>query len=113
VIRPVIEAPAYETARYGAAPVIDAVATADDGRAAVFLVNRDLAETARVTIDVRGLGSTRITEAVTLADADVYAKNTLADADRVKPAANASAALADGVLTIELPPVSWTAAALS
>ncbi len=112
VIRPVIEAPTGDTARHGEAPVIDAVATVDDGRAAVFLVNRDLAETARVTIDVRGLGFTWITEAVTLADADVYAKNTLADQERVKPAANASAALTDGVLTIELPPVSWTAAAL-
>jgi alpha-L-arabinofuranosidase len=77
------------------ASLIDAVATVDDGRAAVFL------------------GSTRITEAVTLANADVYAKNTLADQDRVEPAANVSAALADGVLTIELPPVSWTAAALA
>jgi alpha-N-arabinofuranosidase len=113
VIRPVIQAPAYDTARHGEAPVIDAVATVDDGRAAVFLVNRDLTETAQVTIDVRGLGCTRISEAVTLADADVYARNTLADQDRVKPAANASAALADGVLTIELPPVSWTAAALT
>ena len=113
VIRPVIEAPTCDTARHGEAPVINAVATVDDaGRAAVFLVNRDLTETARVTIDVRSLGSTEITEAVTLADTDVYAKNTLADQDRVKPAANASAALADGVVTIELPPVSWTAAAL-
>lgn len=113
VIRPVINTPACDTARHGEAPLIDAVATADDGRAAVFLVNRDLKETARVTIDVRSLDSTRITEAVTLADADVYARNTLADQDRVKPAANTSAALADGVLTIELPPVSWTATALS
>jgi alpha-N-arabinofuranosidase len=112
VIRPVIEGPTYGTARHGEAPVIDAVATVDDGRAAVFLVNRDLKETARVTIDVRSLASTQITEAVTLANADVYAKNTLADQERVKPAANASAALTDGVLTIELPPVSWTAAAL-
>jgi len=79
----------------------------------VFLVNRDLTETVQVTIDVRSLGCARITEAVTLADADVYAKNTLAKPDRVTPAANVSAALADGVLTIELPPVSWTAAALS
>ena len=112
VIRPVIEGPTYGTARHGEAPVIDAVATVDDGRAAVFLVNRDLKESARVTIDVRSLASTQITEAVTLANADVYAKNTLADQERVKPAANASAALTDGVLTIELPPVSWTAAAL-
>ena len=103
----------YHTARHGEASLIDAVATADDGRAAVFLVNRDLRETAQVTIDVRSLRVTRVTEAVTLADADVYAKNTLAARDRVTPAANASAALADGILTIELPPVSWTAVALS
>lgn len=46
--------------------MIDAVATVDGNRATVFLVNRALTETAQVTIDVRGLGSTRITEAVTL-----------------------------------------------
>jgi alpha-N-arabinofuranosidase len=113
VIRPLIAVRTYDTARHGQAPVIDAIATVDDGRAAVFLVNRDLRETAQVTIDVRSLGCTRISEAVTLADADVYAKNTLADQCRVKPAANASATIADGVLTIELPPVSWTAAALT
>ncbi|MGW1467199.1 alpha-L-arabinofuranosidase C-terminal domain-containing protein [Streptomyces sp. NPDC002308] len=112
MIRPRIEAPTYETARYGEASVVDAVATVDEDRAAVFLVNRDLAEAAQVTIDVRGLGSTRITEAVTLADSDVYAKNTLAHQDRVTPAANTGAALVDGLLTIELPPTSWTAVAL-
>jgi alpha-L-arabinofuranosidase len=112
VIRPVIEAPVYETARHGEASVIDAVATVDEDRAAVFLVNRDLAETAQVTIDVRGLGSSQVTEAVTLADPDVYAKNTLTEQNRVTPAANTTAKLADGVLTVELPPVSWTAIAL-
>lgn len=112
VIRPVIEAPVYETARHGEASVIDAVATVDEDRAAVFLVNRDLAEAAQVTIDVRGLGLAQVTEAVTLADPDVYAKNTLTEQNRVTPAANTTAKLADGVLTVELPPVSWTAIAL-
>ncbi|MFE5211201.1 alpha-N-arabinofuranosidase [Streptomyces sp. NPDC056600] len=112
VIRPVIEAPVYETARYGEACLVDAVATVDEDRAAVFLVNRDQRETAQVTIDVRGLGCSRVVEALTLADADVYAKNTLAEPDRVTPAANATAALADGTVTVELPPVSWTAIAL-
>ncbi|WP_217213453.1 alpha-N-arabinofuranosidase [Streptomyces sp. AC550_RSS872] len=112
VIRPVIEAPVYEAARHGEASVIDAVATVDEDRAAVFLVNRDLAETAQITIDVRDLGSSQVTEAVTLADPDVYAKNTLTEQNRVTPAANTTAKLADGVLTVELPPVSWTAIAL-
>ncbi|MET7697615.1 alpha-N-arabinofuranosidase [Streptomyces sp. NPDC005485] len=112
VIRPLIQAPVYDTARHGEASVIDAVATADEDRAAVFLVNRDLHEPAQVTIDVRSLGSTHVTEAVTLADADVYAKNTLTEQNRVTPAPNTTAKLADGVLTVELPPVSWTAIAL-
>ncbi|MQY16134.1 Intracellular exo-alpha-(1-_5)-L-arabinofuranosidase [Streptomyces sp. RB5] len=113
VIRPVIETPARETARYGDVPVVDAVATVDEDHAAVFLVNRDLTESAQVTIDVRDLGLSRVTEAVTLADPDVYAKNTLAEQNRVTPSANKSATLADGVLTVELPPVSWTAIALA
>jgi len=112
VIRPVVESPVYDTARHGQASVVDAVATVDEDRAAVFLVNRDLTGTAQVTIDVRGLGSSRVTEAVTLADPDVYAKNTLTEQNRVSPSANKSAALADGLLTIDLPPVSWTAIAL-
>ncbi|WP_328919919.1 alpha-N-arabinofuranosidase [Streptomyces sp. NBC_00208] len=112
VIRPVIETPTYRTARHGEASVIDAVATVDEDRAAVFLVNRDLKEAAQVTIDVRSLGSSRIVEAVTLADSDMHAKNTLAEQHRVTPSANPSATLVDGVLTIELPPISWTAIAL-
>jgi alpha-N-arabinofuranosidase len=112
VIRPLIDAPTYSTARYGEASVIDAVATVDEDRAAVFLVNRDAKQAAQVTIDVRGLGSSRIVEAVTLADPDVYAKNTLAEQRRVTPSENVSAKLADGTLTIELPPVSWTAVAV-
>jgi alpha-N-arabinofuranosidase len=112
VIRPAIQAPTYPTARHGEASVIDAVATVDGDQAAVFLVNRALTEPTQVAIDVRGLGSARVLEAVTLADSDVYAKNTLADQHRVTPRANTSATLADGVLTIDLPPVSWTAIAL-
>ncbi|MEZ0110574.1 alpha-N-arabinofuranosidase [Catenulispora sp. EB89] len=112
VIRPLIEAPMYTTARHGEASVIDAVATVDEDRVAVFLVNRDLTQAVQVAVDVRGLGSARVVEAVTLADADVYAKNTLAEPQRVVPKANSSVTLADGVLSIELPPVSWTAIAL-
>ncbi|GHK04145.1 arabinosylfuranosidase ArfA [Streptomyces sp. NPDC003753] len=112
VIRPVVEAPTYTTARHGEASVVDAVATVDEDRAAVFLVNRGLSQATQVTVDVRSLGSSRILEAVTLADPDAYAKNTLTEQNRVTPHANPSAILSDGLLSIELPPVSWTAIAL-
>ncbi|MFC8342550.1 alpha-N-arabinofuranosidase [Streptomyces sp. NPDC057280] len=112
VIRPVVEAPTYATARHGEASVVDATATVDEDRAAVFLVNRELTETTQVTVDVRGLGSSRILEALTLADKDAYAKNTRTEQNRVTPHPNASATLSDGLLSIELPPVSWTAISL-
>jgi len=113
VIRPVVEAPMYDTARHGEASLVDAIATVDGDKAAVFLVNRHLTEPTTVTIDVRSLGFSRIVEATTLSDDDPYARNTLEEQDRVVPHANGSAVLADGVLTIDLPPVSWSAIALA
>jgi alpha-N-arabinofuranosidase len=112
VLRPVIQASVYDTQRHGEASLIDAVATVDDDHAAIFLVNRHLTEAACVTIDVRSLGFTTISEATTLADVEVYAKNTFVEPNRVAPVRNATAAIACGVLTIELPPVSWSAVAL-
>ncbi|OAH49149.1 alpha-N-arabinofuranosidase [Microbacterium oleivorans] len=113
-MRVLVDAPSYETAVFGEVPLVDAVATHDDatGRSAVFLVNRSTTESIEVTVDVSGLGATSIAETHTLSDDDVYAKNTLADRERVAPRANESAVLDGGTLTITLPPVSWTAVAL-
>ena len=66
-----------------------------------------------VTIDVSHLGAVSIAETHTLSDDDIYAKNTLADQDRVTPSTNETARIADGTLTIALPAVSWTAIALA
>jgi len=115
VLRPRIVTESYDTALYGAAPLIDSVVTADaeTGDSAVFLVNRSQTESIEVTIDVSGLGATRIVEAVTLHDADPYAKNTLADQNRVGLQPLAGVVLAEGTLTVTLPPVSWSALALA
>src|SRR5690606_10613924 len=113
IIKPRIDVGTYRTAVYGEAPLVDAVVTASDEGAAVFLVNRSRTEAITVTIDVAELGIAAIDEAVTLWDDDVYAKNTLADQNRVGLKHLAGAALADGVLTVTLPPVSWSALALS
>ncbi|GAB3612585.1 alpha-N-arabinofuranosidase [Humibacter ginsengisoli] len=112
VLVPRIEAGTYSTAVYGDAPLVDAVATVDDDASAVFLVNRSRTDSTTVTIDVRSLSATRVTEAVTLHDDDVYAKNTLHDQNRVGLKALEGATIADGELTVTLPPVSWSAVAL-
>ena len=104
----------YATTAYGEVPLVDAVATHDagTGRAAIFLVNRALDAATTVTVDVSHLGAVDVRETHTLADADIYAANTLADQERVAVAPNPSAVVADGRLTVELPAVSWTAIAL-
>lgn len=110
-----VDAPTYETERHGSVPLIDAVATHDDntGASAMFLVNRSIDAPVAVNIDVSNLGEVGITETHTLADDDVYAKNTLEDPERVNTHKNSSASVKDGVLTVTLPAVSWTAIALN
>ncbi|QEW01007.1 alpha-N-arabinofuranosidase [Microbacterium caowuchunii] len=113
-VRLTIDSPTHPTARYGDVPLVDAVAThdAEAGRSAVFLVNRSRTEPLEVTVDVSALGDVTVLEAHTLSDEDVYAANTLDDRERVAPHENTSATAADGVLTVTLPPVSWSAIAL-
>jgi alpha-N-arabinofuranosidase len=77
----------------------------------VFLVNRSQTESIDVVVDLSDVGAGRIVEAVTLHDDDPYAKNTLADQTRVGLSPLAGAELADGILTVTLPPVSWSAVA--
>jgi alpha-N-arabinofuranosidase len=105
----------YMTAIYGEVPIVDAVATHDatTGETAMFMVNRDQGAPTTVTIDVSHLGPVSIKEVTTLADDDIYAKNTLMEQERVTLRPNDSAKIVDGTLTITLPPVSWTAVALA
>jgi alpha-N-arabinofuranosidase len=106
-----LESPEYDTEVYGTVPLIDAVATHDasTGRTAIFLVNRSQDAEIAVTVDIATLGSVAVLSAETLADADVTAKNTLEQPDRVGLTPNASASAGDGVMAVTLPPVSWTA----
>ncbi|PNI08955.1 alpha-L-arabinofuranosidase [Arthrobacter sp. AFG7.2] len=114
VLKPRIEAGTYTTAVYGEAPLVDSVATTDaaTGESALFLVNRSQTEAIDITINVSELNAKVITEAVTLHDEDVYAKNTFQDQDRVGMKQLSGAVLDEGTLTVTLPPVSWSAVAL-
>jgi len=101
----------HETDLYGTVNTVDAVATHDPetGQTAVFLVNRSQSEEASVAVDISALGNVRLLDAQTLADKDVHAKNTLADKDRVGLRLNESVRIGDGVMSLTLPCVSWTA----
>ncbi|MDG4774945.1 alpha-L-arabinofuranosidase C-terminal domain-containing protein [Solwaraspora sp. WMMD792] len=112
VLRTVVDGPAYQTDRYGAAPVVDAVATYDAATdvVAAFVVNRDQARSVELTIDLSrfGAGAWSV-EASTLHDDDIRATNTAGRPDRVGLRTNRQVSTHPGGVRIVLPPVSWTA----
>jgi alpha-N-arabinofuranosidase len=102
-----IDSPTYDTLLHGEVPVVDGVgALGEDGRIAVYLVNRSETEQVevRIALPAEGLAAS----AVTLADDDIWATNTAERPNRVTPSANTSVVQDGAELTIVLPPVSWT-----
>nr|WP_281291779.1 alpha-N-arabinofuranosidase [Saccharothrix saharensis] len=114
VLRVETSSPTYETKRFGAVPVVDAVATHDEesGDTVVFVVNRHRAEPVDLRVGLAAFGDVEVAEAWLVHDPDGSATNTEADPDRVVPRPQ-EATIADGELHAVLPPVSWTAVRLS
>ena len=105
----------YTTEAYGEVNLVDAVATHDEesGRTSVFLVNRSQTDEATVTIDLTALEGASVLDAQTLTDADIQARNTIDDQERVGLRPNESVVVGDALVTVTLPPVSWTALSLA
>ncbi len=109
VLRVEVTAPQYETAKYGPAPVVDAVATHDpeSGEVTVFAVNRAIEDETVLTIDLRAFNGLVPGDSTCLWDTDVYARNNAEQPDRVQPRPHPSVTVADGTATVVMPPVSW------
>ena len=110
VLAPSVDAPQHSTARFPSVPQVDAVATIDVDRAAVFLVNRSMTEEACVELSLPAAAPGRVAHCVSLADADLDATNSASAPGRVVPTPNTTArSAAPGTLMVTLPPASWTA----
>ncbi|WP_448062125.1 arabinosylfuranosidase ArfA [Cellulomonas hominis] len=114
VLRVAVDAPTYETAKFGDAALVDAVAThdAESGAVTVFAVNRAQTGPVRVEVDVRSLPGLRTATATTLCHPDHTWTATADDDTTVVPRA-LPAPLADMRLTVELPAVSWNVVRLA
>jgi len=110
-----LDAPTYQTNKFGDVPVVDAVATFDEatGVTAVFVVNRSQTDPVDFRIDAAALGNVTVTSAQTLHDDDIHAANTLEDQERVTLADNTTASASEAGVAVTLPPVSWTVLTLA
>ena len=98
--------------KHGEVPVVDSAATVEDGKAAVFLINRHQTESTTVTIDLAGLPVEGDVRAEGVWDDDLHAVNDLGNRERVALRTNETARREGDTITIELPPVSWTAVSI-
>ena len=101
-----VDTPLYDTTAHGPVALVDAVALVDDGGVSLFVVNRSPDEAVELAADLRG--AMHIEEAVGIWDDDPRAQNTLDQPERVT-LRSAPADLVSGVVTLTLPPASWTA----
>lgn len=109
VLRVEVQAPTYETKRFGDVPLLDAVATHDPetGETVVFAINRSTTDELALAVDLRALPGLRVLGATSLSNPDHLWAATADDDFSVAPVANPTAAVADGRLGATLPPVSW------
>jgi alpha-N-arabinofuranosidase len=109
-----IESPEFETQQFGTVPLVDAAASRDPetGKTSIFLVNRSQTESVSLSISIAALGDVRMVEAQSLFDDDIMAANTLKNPERVSMKKNQTAKIADGMLHIDLPAISWSAVEL-
>ena len=110
VLQAQVAAPTLVTTKHGEVPVLDSVATydAEEGRVAVFVVNRNPAEPVTFSMDLRGFGDVTLSEATLIWDEDLFAVNSMDDPDRVLPKPHTSAKGDGAALRAELPPASWS-----
>jgi alpha-N-arabinofuranosidase len=101
--------PTYDTHRFGATPVVDAVATHDEdgGEVVIFAVNRSQEEGVALDVGLRAFPRHRIVEHIVVADDDVRAANTRDRPDRVAPQRAGGAERDGDAQRVTLPPVSW------
>lgn len=113
ILRLAVSSSQISTKRYGDVDAVDAAATYDEetGRVAVFVANRSLEESNDLTIDLRGLGDLRVTNAETLTipeAGDRHTANLETAPDAVRMVPLAAAEIVEGAVRATLPPLSWS-----
>ena len=104
-----MKAPTYETKRFGDVSSVDSVAIYNDetDEVTLFAVNKDLEEDVEVSMDLRQFAGMKVLEHAVLEHEDLFAINTEADPDNVKPHSGGKSAVTGGTLTAILPKKSW------
>lgn len=107
-----LDSSTYNAPEFGETSLVNSVAVRRfDGSTAVFVVNRSVNQTQKFEIALSNESPLSVATAKTLHEDDALAKNTLENQTRVTLHDNdtVTCSASSGIVTISLPPVSWTA----
>ncbi len=110
VLSLLVESPAYEVSGMGQVPYLDVAGTLnqEDGKAAIFILNRDLVKPHTVEINWQDAAPGRVVSSTVLTGADLKAFNSFEAPQRVVPQAADKPATARGKTKFEVPARSYT-----
>jgi alpha-L-arabinofuranosidase len=110
VLNVLVDSPTYDVAGMDAAPYIDAAATVspEDGKTALFILNRDLAKARQIEVVWEDNPRSRVIVSQVLTGDDLKAVNGFDAPERVKPQALDKPSTANGRTKFEVPPRSYT-----
>lgn len=110
VLNLLLQSPTYEVSGMGQVAYLDAAATysAEEGKLALFVLNRDLAQPHDVEVVWEDKAPARVLEALVLSGSDLKACNSLAAPKRVAPQAFAKPSTTGGRTRLQVPPRSYT-----
>jgi alpha-L-arabinofuranosidase len=104
-----ITCPTYATAEFDRVPLLEAIATHDEGNGTLtlFAVNRDQRQPLALIADLRALPGYVVVEHLVLEHEDPLARNTAEQPDAVVPHAGGDAIVREDTLSATLPKLSW------
>jgi alpha-N-arabinofuranosidase len=112
-LQPVVKGPGYESASYGYVNDIDTSAVLGDKLLHIFLVNRDLEESARVEVHFPGGEFNTLNSAEILSGTNPNVRNTYEQPEQVTSQPFSAVSIKDGLAMFEMPPLSIVAASFT
>jgi alpha-L-arabinofuranosidase len=110
VLNVLVDSPTYDVAGMDAAPYIDAAATVspEDGKTALFILNRDLSKARQIEVVWEDKPATRVINSQVLTGDDLKATNGFDAPERVKPQPFDKPSTSNGRTKFEVPARSYT-----
>jgi alpha-N-arabinofuranosidase len=103
-----VESPTYDVKGLDAVPYLDAVATTEDGKTSLFILNRDLSKGHAVEVVWEDQPQSRMLASQVLTGNDLKAVNGFDAPERVKPQSFDKPSTANGRTRFEVPARSYT-----